>query len=213
MDRSTANGRLAALNFLMPYVQRLPNRLLRSEWATRIASELRVDEPVFREALRRAAVERRSGVKLKPELLAPIVKPAERRLIQMLVEAHDFREKLAMEVVAGSLHRGLETEKIIELLVAKAAEPLNTAEVASLLEESDRRVLFEVLFDQTAGHSWEEAEACLDFLRNRQIAQELSELEKQVQSQPSRDELLRLLARKDELRRILHHKQHANVAR
>src|ERR1700723_2413884 len=36
MDRSTANGRLAALNFLMPYVQRLPNRLLRSEWATRI---------------------------------------------------------------------------------------------------------------------------------------------------------------------------------
>ena len=64
-------GKVAALNFLMPYVQRLPNRLLRSEWATRIASELRVDEPVFREALRRAAVERRSEVKSKPELLAP----------------------------------------------------------------------------------------------------------------------------------------------
>jgi len=214
MDRSTANGRLAALNFLMPYVQKLPNRLLRSEWATRIASELRVDEPVFREALRRAAVERRSEVKLKPELIAPIVKQAERRLIQMLVEAHDFREKLAIEVAAGSLHRGLETEKIIELLVAKAAEPLDTAEVASLLEENDRRVLFEVLFDQSSAHSWEEAEACLDFLRNRQIAQELSELEKQVQSQPARDELLRLLARKDELRRILHNKQQAaNAAR
>src|ERR1700683_148596 len=154
MDRTTADGRLAALNFLMPYVQRLPNRLLRSEWATRIASELRVDEHVFREALRRAAVERRSEVKLKPELLAPIVKQAERRLIQMLVEAHDFREKLASEVVAGSLHRGLETEKIIELLVAKAAEPLNTAELAALLEENDRRVLFEVLFDQSSAHSW-----------------------------------------------------------
>ncbi len=209
MDRSTANGRLAALNFLMPYVQKLPNRLLRSEWATRIASELRVDEPVFREALRRAAVERRSEVKLKPELIAPIVKPAERRLIQMLVDAHDFRAKLAIEVIAGSLHRGLDTEKIIELLVARAAEPLDTAEVASLLEENDRRVLFEVLFDQSSDHSWEEAEGCLDFLRNRQITQELSELEKQVQSQPARDELLRLLARKDELRRILHNKQQA----
>ena len=55
MDRTTAAGKVAALNFLMPYVQRLPNRLLRSEWATRIASELRVDEPVLREALRRAA--------------------------------------------------------------------------------------------------------------------------------------------------------------
>ena len=51
-------------------------------------------------------------------------------------------------------------------------------------------------------------------MRNRQITQELSELEKQVQSQPARDELLRLLARKDELRRILHTKQQAaNAAR
>ena len=69
MDRTTAQGKVAALNFLMPYVQRLPNRLLRSEWATRIASELRVDEPVLREALRRAAAERRSEVKPKAELL------------------------------------------------------------------------------------------------------------------------------------------------
>ena len=84
MDRSTAAGKVAALNFLMPYVQRLPNRLLRSEWATRIASELRVDEPVLREALRRAAAERRSEVKPKAELLAPVVKPAERQLIRML---------------------------------------------------------------------------------------------------------------------------------
>src|SRR5262250_255552 len=53
MDRTTAEGKLAAVNFLMPYVQKLPNRLLRSEWATRIASELRVDEPVLRESLRR----------------------------------------------------------------------------------------------------------------------------------------------------------------
>src|ERR1700744_4047413 len=69
MDRTTAAGKVAALNFLMPYVQRLPNRLLRSEWATRIASELRVDEPVLREALRRAAAERRSEVKPNASLL------------------------------------------------------------------------------------------------------------------------------------------------
>ena len=61
MDRSTAAGKLAAVNFLLPFVARLPNRLLRSEWATRIASELQVDEPVWRELLRKAALERRSG--------------------------------------------------------------------------------------------------------------------------------------------------------
>jgi hypothetical protein len=210
MDRTTAAGKVAALNFLLPYVQRLPDRLLRSEWATRISSELRVDEPVFREALRRAAIERRSEVKLKPELLAPVVKPAERRLIQMLVEAEGFREKLAIEIVSSGLHRGLETERIIEVLVTRTAEQPDAATIAGLLEEGDRRLLFEVLFDQTMEHTWEEAEACLEFLRNRQISQELSELERKVQTQPAKEELIRLLARKDELNRILSHRQHAS---
>jgi len=207
MDRSTAAGKVAALNFLLPYVQRLPNRLLRSEWATRIASELRVDEPVFREALRRAAVERRSEVKLNPELLAPVVKPAERRLIQMLVEAEGFREKLAAEIVSSGLHRGLETERIIEVLVHKIAERPDAATIAAALEGPDQRLLFQVLFEQTMDHTWEEAEACLEFLRNRQISQELSELEKKVQAGPVKEELIRLLARKDELNRILSNKQ------
>ncbi|MGH9771185.1 MAG: DNA primase [Candidatus Acidiferrales bacterium] len=210
MDRTTAAGKVAALNFLMPFVQRLPNRLLRSEWATRIASELRVDEPVLREALRRAAVERRSEVKPKAELLAPVIKAAERRLIQMLVEAEDFREKLAAEIISNALHRGLETEKIIEVLAAKVSERPDPATMAAALEERDRRVLFEVLFEQTMENTWEEAEACLDYLRNRQITQELAELERKVQAQPAMDELVRLLARKDQLRRLLSHKQEAN---
>ena len=147
MDRTTAAGKVAALNFLMPYVQRLPNRLLRSEWATRIASELRVDEPVLREALRRAATERRSEVKPKAELLGPAVKPAERRLIHMLVEAEGFREKLAHEIVSSRLHRGLESEKIFDLLISKVGERPDPATLAAALEERDRRVLFEILFE------------------------------------------------------------------
>ena len=117
MDRTTAQGKVAALNFLMPYVQRLPNRLLRSEWATRIASELRVDEPVLRAALRRAADERRSEVKPKAELLTPAVKRAERQLIRMLFEAEEFREKLAREIAGDDLHRGLETRKDLRILI------------------------------------------------------------------------------------------------
>src|SRR6516165_3021372 len=48
MDLTTAEGKLRALNFLLPYLQKIPNRLLRSEWATRISQQLRVDEPVLR---------------------------------------------------------------------------------------------------------------------------------------------------------------------
>ena len=203
MDRTTANGRVLALNFLMPYVQRLPNRLLRSEWATRIASELHVDEPVLREALRRAATERRSEVKPKAELLGPSVKGAERRLIHMLAEANGFREKLAQEIVSSGLHRGLETEKIFELLIAKSGEPPDPSTFAEALDERDRRVLFEIFFESFSEHTWEEAESCLGVLRGRRVEQELAELQKQLELKPPTAELRRIITRRLELQKLL----------
>ncbi len=203
MDRTTAAGKVAALNFLMPYVQRLPNRLLRSEWASRIASELRVDEPVLRESLRRAAAERRSEVKPKAELLAPAVKPAERRLMQMLVEAEGFREKLASEIASAGLHRGLDTEKIFEALIEKAGERPDPATLAAALEERDRRLLFEILFEPSSDPAWDEAESCLGVLRNRHAEHELAELQRKIEAKPSGDELRRLLIRKQELNKSL----------
>src|SRR6202042_706695 len=85
MDMTTGEGKLRAVNFLLPYVQKIPNRLLRSEWATRIAQQLRLDEPVLRAALSKAAIERRSELKVQPELIGRAAKPVERRLIRMLV--------------------------------------------------------------------------------------------------------------------------------
>jgi DNA primase len=203
MDRTTAAGKVAALNFLMPYVQRLPDRLLRSEWATRIASELRVDEPVLREALRKAAAERRSEVKPKAELLGHAVRPAERRLMQMLVEADGFREQLAREISAGALHRGLETERIFEVLVAMAGEGADAATIANALEERDRRMLFEVLFEPSAEATWEEAESCLGVLRTRPDEQELAELQKKIETKVAPEELNRLLTRRLDLQKKL----------
>ena len=203
MDRTTAAGKVAALNFLMPYVQRLPNRLLRSEWATRIASELRVDEPVLREALRRAAAERRSEVKPKAELLGPAVKPAERLIIRMLVEAEGFREKLAHALVSFSLHRGLESERLLDLLISKVGERPDPATLAAALEEKDRRLLFEILFESVPEPTWDDAESCLSVLRSRRVEEEMADLQRQIEAKPSGDVLRTLLTRRLELQKLL----------
>jgi len=203
MDQTTAEGKLAAINFLMPFVQRIPNHLLRSEWASRIASELRVEAPVLREALRRAAAERRSEVKPRAELLAPVVKPAERRLMQMLVEATGFRERLATEIAADKLHRGLETERIFEALIARAAEPADAAAIAAELGDRDRQILLEIVFADSSEAVWDEAESCLSVLRGRRVEQELFELQKRIEAKPAGEELARLLKRRIELQRHL----------
>src|SRR6202051_1658380 len=98
MDLTTGEGKLRAVNFLMPYVQRVPDRILRSEWATRIAQQLRIEEPVLRESMRKAASERRSEVKARPELGGGVGKTRQRRLVQILIQAEELRTQLATQI-------------------------------------------------------------------------------------------------------------------
>jgi len=184
MDMSTAEGKLRAVNFLLPYVQRIPDRILRSEWATRIAQQLRIEEPVLRESMRKAAHERRSEVKARPELVSRVGKPAERRLVQMLIEAEEFRSRLAEEIRAAELHRGLESERILGALCDACATGLrpDAADLALALEEGDRRLLFEIAFESGAPPTWEEAESCLAVLRRRRAEEELSAVQKQIET-------------------------------
>jgi DNA primase len=203
MDQTTAEGKLAALNFMMPFVQRIPNQILRSEWVSRIASELRVDAPVLRAAFRKAAAERRSEVKPRAELIGPVVKPAERRLMQMLADATGFRERIAQEIASAGLHRGLETERIFEALIARAGEPVDAAAIAAELNDRDRHLLLEIVFEESSEAQWEEAESCLGVLRNRRVEEELLQLQKQIESKPPAEELARFLRRRIELQRHL----------
>ena len=180
---ATAEQKLRAMNFLMPFVQRIPNALLRSEWASRIAQQLRVDEPVLREALRRAAAERRSEIKTHAALAGRAGKPAERRLVQMLMEASDFRERLGEEIRRHQLQVGLETEKILDVLLescAAGAAPDATS-LAPKLQDYDRRLLFEIAFENGAEASWEEAESCLEVLRRRKSEEELASMQRQME--------------------------------
>jgi DNA primase len=201
MDLTTGEGKLRALNFLMPYVQKIPNGLLRSEWATRISQQLRIDEPVLRAALNKAAMERRSEVKTKPELVGKAGKPAERRLIRMLAEAEEFKKELAQQLKQSRLYQGLETEKIFAALIVAglADQPMQATEIGALLEERDRRVFFEILFEEANEGTWEEAESCMEALRSRQVEQELAQVQREIENNPAGTSLRELLARKQEL--------------
>ena len=201
MDLTSGEGKLRAVNFLLPYVQKIPNRILRSEWATRISQQLRIDEPVLRAALSKAAAERRSEAKTQPELVGRSAKPIERRLIRMLVEAEGFRRELAQQLQQGRLYQGLETEKIFAAVIVAALseQPLAASEVAALLEERDRRLFFEILFEEAHEGTWEEAESCLEALRGRQIERELAQVQREIESNPTGTTLRELLERKQAL--------------
>ncbi|HXN53128.1 MAG TPA: DNA primase [Candidatus Acidoferrum sp.] len=205
MDMTTAEGKLRAVNFLLPYVQKIPNRILRSEWATRIAQQLRLDEPVLRAALSKAAAERRSEVKTQPELVGRAAKPIERRLIRMLAEGEGFRGELAQQLHQGQLYHGLETEKIFGALIVAtlSGQAVQATEIAAALEERDRRLLYEILFEETSELTWEEAQSCVEALRHRQAEKQLADVQRSIEANPAAPELRDLLQKKQDLMRRL----------
>jgi hypothetical protein len=75
--------------------------------------------------------------------------------------------------------------------------------LATTLEEKDRRLFFEILFETPAEATWEAAESCMSVLRNRQVGQELAELQRKIEAAPSAGDLQELLIRKEKLLRLL----------
>jgi DNA primase len=205
MDLTTGEGKKRAVNFLLPYVQKIPNTILRSEWATRIAQQLRLDEPVLRAALSKAATQRHSEIKIQPELVGRSAKPVERRLIRMLAEAEGFRRELAQQLQSAQLYRGLETEKVFAALVLASLTdaPMQATEVAATLEERDRRVLFEILFEEASEPTWEEAVSCVEALQHRQAERELADVQRSIEANPAVTEMRALLEKKQDLMRRL----------
>ena len=205
MDLTTGEGKRRAVNFLLPYVQKIPNTILRSEWATRIAQQLHLDEPVLRAALSKAATQRHSELKIQPELVGRSAKPVERRLIRMLAEAEGFRRELAQRLQTAQLHQGLETEKVFTALIAAALsdEAMQATEVAAKLEERDRRVLFEILFEEASEPTWEEAASCVEALQHRQAERELADVQRSIEANPTVTEMRGLLEKKQDLMRRL----------
>jgi DNA primase len=205
MDLTTGEGKRRAVNFLLPYVQKIPNTILRSEWATRIAQQLHLEEPVLRAALSKAATQRHSELKIQPELVGRSAKPVERRLIRMLAEAEGFRRELAQRLEVAQLYLGLETEKVFAALIVQslAEQPMPVTEVATHLEERDRRILFEILFEEASEPTWEEAVSCVEALQHRQAERELAEVQRSIEANPPVTEMRGLLEKKQDLMRRL----------
>jgi DNA primase len=204
-DLSTGEGKKRAVNSLLPYLQKIPNPIQRSEWATRIAEKFRIEEPVLRAELKKAARERRSEIKVQPEMIGRAAKPAERRLIRMLAEAEDFRKELAQRLQTSQLYHGLETEKIFAALIVAnlSGAPVQASEVAAILEERDRRMLFEILLEESSELTWDEAASCMQALQNRQAERELADVQRSIEANPAGTELRSLLEKKQELMRRL----------
>ncbi|MCS7314637.1 MAG: DNA primase [Bryobacterales bacterium] len=161
-DLNTTEGRLSALRFLLPAVQRLPDRLERAAVASELAAYLGIEVGSVLEHFRRSA-ERRQAM---PEAPRSPALPAEKILIQCLLRQPGIRREIAAELARLDLE-ALATRRILQALAA-LDERHGYAELEGRLEESDRELLAAlVLADEVSEEALtpEQAWSCLEGLR------------------------------------------------
>ncbi len=148
-DLQTAEGRVAAANAVMPHVARVPNPLLRAEYAARLAERLRIDERLLRAELTRAASEGQKQVKGRPEVAAALeASPAEKELLRAFLSSRALADEFLPRLAGEGCLEGLPSEAIFRELQA-AFERGENMEPSSLevgLKLEERRLLYECQF-------------------------------------------------------------------
>jgi DNA primase len=180
-DVSTPEGKVRAANAVMPYLARVPNRLLQAELANQLAERLRLDQRLVQQELRRGAV--RPETRLQPESAASKATPAEKELLRALIEDPGLADELLPHLMEQGMAEGLVTEPIIKRLLElrQRGENAEPAALEEPLSTDERRVLYESLF-WPVRPSREQALGYIRALRLRKVQHERGQLLSEIQA-------------------------------
>jgi DNA primase len=110
--------KVQAMNAVLPYLAKLPDAIERSEYVTRFAQKLGIENQQLLAETRRAAQQKRVRLAEEPVALAMSMKSAEKRLLQSLLNDSDLQSKI-LPLCSKLDFEGLVTEKIFSALLER----------------------------------------------------------------------------------------------
>jgi DNA primase len=216
----TPEGKVKAVNHLLPHIQRVPSRIVRDELAHEIAQKLGIDSAVLRQELKHVAASR-STATIKAPAEAQVT-DAERILIRALASANEMQtaddhlsardgaeeefdpaRQARFALQNERLHVGLATESLMETLLTGGLDLTDVMDFP--LSESDRRRLASILLKDAEELSAERVEGAVRALRRIQLRRRLDQVQRELESPGRKDaaEMQALLQEKVRLKHAL----------
>jgi DNA primase len=202
-------GKVKAVNYLLPHIQRVPSRIVRDELAHEIAQKVGIDSAVLRQELKHVAANRSSST-----IKAPVeeqITDAERILIRALASAREIQPgdnhlsardgaeedfdparqaRFALE--SERLHEGLATESLIETLLAGGLEVSDVMELP--LSDTDRTRLASILLKDAEELAVDRVDGAIRALKRIHIRRRLDQVQQELQSAQAKADPARLQA-------------------
>ncbi len=214
----TPEGKVKALNFLLPHIQRVPSRIVRDELANEMSHRLGIESSVLRQELRHAATGR-AAARVSTPAKAQLT-DAERVLIRALAsrdlarapntarEGQDLDFEPARQahyfLTQEPLHEGTAVQALIDALLT--AEEQGQDPTGLALDDNDRRLIASVLMDDREELTPELLEGAIRSLRRRAMLRQLDELQHQLKDAERRQDAAlsaRLLQERIRIRRAM----------
>jgi len=170
---ASAEQKLKAMNYLLPHIRRMPERLARDQFAGDAAQKLGIDSAVLREELRQAALKRRDHVEVKAATLTEV----ERVLLRALAITDPENGKargLAAHAISTQTpwFEHLGAFSALQALAARQArDPMEVVD-----DPGQRALLAEVLLAETKPPEEGEVLGAIQELQERAIVNRLRDL-------------------------------------
>jgi DNA primase len=170
---ASAEQKVKAMNFLLPHIRRMPEKLARDQFAADAAQKLGIDSAVLREELHQAALRRRDHIEARATKLTEV----ERVLLRALAiddpeneQARRLARQALVEQPAWFEHLGA-FAALKALAGRQANDPMDVVE-----DEAQRALLAETLLAETKPPEENEVLSALQEVQERAIAHRLREL-------------------------------------
>jgi DNA primase len=200
---ASSEQKVKAMNFLLPHIRRMPEKLARDQFAHDAAQKLGIDSAVLREELRQAALKRRDHIETRVTTLTEVERVLLRALAIDDPENERARRLATMalaEQPAWFEHLGC-IAALQALVQRQANDPMSVIE-----DEAQRAMLAETLLAETKPPDEGEVQSAVQEIHERAIVRrqrELRELIAEAERRSDYAELALLTQQKLDLDRTL----------
>ncbi len=174
---ASAEQKVKAMNYLLPHIRRMPEKLARDQFAHDAAPKLGIDSAVLREELRQAALKRRDRIEVKTSPLTEVERVLLRALAIQDPENQQAR-RLAVQALAEQ-PAWFEEMGSFAALQALAGRQANDP-MAVVEDEGQRALLAQALLGETKPPSDSEVASSLQQVQERAIGHRQRELLAQI---------------------------------
>jgi DNA primase len=174
---SGSEQKLKAMNYLLPHIRRMPEKLARDQFAGDAAQKLGIESSVLREELRQAALKRRDHIETRASGLTEVERVLLRALAIIDPESESARRRAGESIAekpAWFEHLG--TFPALDALARrKAGDPMEAVE-----DPAQRALLAQVLLAEVKPPEEMEVESAIQELEERAIGSELRDVRARI---------------------------------